>query len=221
MFLEIEDLLTPEEVEELRAFGQSAQFVDGRITNPHSQVKNNLHLSDRDAYERSSQLLNAALQRHEVFRNYVFPKRIAPPLLTKYTPGMSYGVHSDAAYLNFGDHQLRTDLSCTIFLNDPADYEGGELAVHLTTQTITIKGAPGSAVVYPSNTLHQVRPVTKGERLVGLTFIESRIRDPELREYLFELNEVASLEGFNISWESRTRLSRVQMGLLRRWSDPA
>ena len=101
---------------------------------------------------------------------------------------------------------------------EPDTYEGGELAIHLGSRTINVKGAAGSAVFYPSTTLHEVMPVTAGERLVAITFVESQIMDEHKRELLYALNEVAALEGFNISWDNRVTLQRVSAGLHRMWS---
>ena len=106
-----------------------------------------------------------------------------------------------------------------LFLNEPSAYEGGELAIQLGGREILFKGAAGSAVVYPSTTLHEVRPVTSGERLVGLTFIESLVRDQAKREILYDLNEVAALEGFNMSWDNRTRLQHARNNLMRLWRE--
>lgn len=221
MFLEIADLLSLPELARLSELARTSRFISGRVTNPHSKVKNNVQLDYADAaYTESSRMMAVALQRNETFRNAVFPKVMAPPMLTKYPPGNSYGVHADAAFLPIGERPLRSDLSCTIFIAPPQTYEGGELLVALGTQRVEIKGAAGSAVVYPSNTLHQVNPVRTGERVVGLTFIESRIADQNKRDLLYELNEVAALEGLSMAWDSFTRLQHVQMGLLRMWADP-
>ncbi len=221
MFLEIADLLTAQELARLGELARVGRFVSGRITNPHSKVKNNLQLDYADAaYAESSRMMAGALQRSEAFRNAVFPKVMAPPMLTRYPPGNGYGVHSDAAFLPLGERPLRSDLSCTLFIAPPQAYEGGELSVSVGTRRVELKGAAGSAVVYPSNTLHEVRSVRSGERVVGLTFIESRIADPEKRELLYELNEVAALEGLSMQWDNFTRLQHVQMGLLRMWGEP-
>ncbi|MFC3070997.1 Fe2+-dependent dioxygenase [Phenylobacterium soli] len=219
MFLEIPDVLTAEEVAQLKSIAQSAKFVDGRISSPHSTVKDNLQVDHADeGYQVSSRMMATALQRNEAFRNYAFPALMAPPLLARYEPGMKYGVHSDSAVMTVGQRQLRSDLSCTIFLNEPEAYEGGALAVHLGSRVIEFKLKPGDAVVYPSTTLHEVTPVTRGERLVGITFIESQIVDSTLRELLYDLDEVAALEGFNMSPENRTRLQHVRTNLRRMWS---
>ena len=221
MFLEIPGVVTDAEIARLREIAGKARFVDGRLTNPHSKVKNNIQLDYNDpAYRDSAGLLHAALMRSEEFRNFAFPKIVAPPLLTKHAPGMNYGVHSDAPFMAIGPGRpLRSDLSCTIFLADAGAYEGGELAIHLGGRQVLFKLQPGGVIVYPSTTLHEVRPVTKGERLVAISFIESQIVDQNHRELLWELNEVQALEGFNISWENRTRLSHVTSSLHRMWGD--
>jgi PKHD-type hydroxylase len=221
MFLEIPSILTGQEIARLREIAGRAKFVDGKLTNPHSKVKNNTQLDYADpAYRESAQLLHAALLRSEEVRNFAFPKMVAPPLLTRHAPGMNYGVHSDAPFMGVGGPRpLRSDLSCTIFLADPATYEGGALAIHLGGRTIEFKLQPGGAIVYPSTTLHEVTPVTSGERLVAISFIESQIVDQNHRELLWELYEVQALEGFNISWENRTRLSHVTSSLHRMWGE--
>ena len=113
---------------------------------------------------------------------------------------------------------IRSDISCTIFLEHPEAYEGGELTIHLGDKTVSVKGKAGSAVLYPSTTIHEVMPVTKGERLVAITFIESQIIDEHKRDLLYTLNEVAALEGYNISWDNRVQLQHVSASLHRMWS---
>ncbi len=218
MFREIE-LLNDTQVKALQQLAARTPFVDGRITNPHNQAKNNLQLHDQSAYQQSSQALLAALMAHEDFRNFALPAAIAPPMMTRYEPRMHYGAHADAAILQLPAGPLRSDLSCTIFLSDPARYEGGALRVTLGTRQIDFKGAAGSAIVYPSDMLHEVEPVTRGERLVAITFIQSRIRDNKLRETLYDLNEVAALEGLNMARENFVRLSLVRENLLRSLAD--
>jgi len=218
MFLEIDDVLTPQEVAELKALAAKAQFVDGRISSPHSKVKNNLQIDHADqAYQASSKILAAALQRNEPFRNFAFPALMAPPLLARYEPGMTYGLHVDSAIIPLGARQLRSDISCTIFLNDPETYEGGALAVRVGTRMVEFKLKAGAAIVYPSTTLHEVTPVTSGQRLVGITFVESHIADAMLREMLYELDEVAALEGATMDPQNRNRLQYVRANLRRMW----
>jgi PKHD-type hydroxylase len=217
MFREIE-LLTPGQVAELKRIAAAANFVDGRISNPHSQVKQNLHLNDDAAFQKSSQMLTQALMEHEDFRNFAFPVAITPPLMTRYTKGMRYGVHPDAAFIRLPTAAIRSDLSCTIFLDDPASYEGGALRIHLGTRDLRFKGAAGTAIIYPSNQLHEVEEVTSGERLVAIAFIQSQVFETYHRELLYELNEVAALEGLKMSFENFSRLQLIQQNLLRLWS---
>ena len=218
MFKEI-TVLTTGQVAALRAIAASANFVDGRISNPHSKVKQNLQLHDEAAYQKSSQILMQAMLAHEDFRNFAFPVAMLPPMMTRYTPDMRYGAHADAAFLQLGDLAVRSDLSGTIFLNDPKTYGGGALRIQLGSRDLRFKGEAGTAIVYPSDMLHEVEPVTKGERLVAITFIQSRIADKFRRELLYELNEVAALEGLSMAPENFTRLQLVQANLLRHWGD--
>jgi PKHD-type hydroxylase len=212
-------ILTAQEVEQCRRIAASAPFVDGKITNPHNKAKNNQQLHDAAAYQTSAKLLQDALGRLPEFHEFAFPVVLAPPMMTKYQPGQNYGVHADAAFLQGPAATIRSDLSCTIFLSDPDSYDGGELRVRLGDANLRFKLKPGEAILYPSDTLHQVEPVTRGERLVAITFIQSRIADPFRRNMLFELNEVAALEGLKMAPENFSRLQLVQQSLLRAWAD--
>jgi len=212
-------ILTDTEVDECRKMAAAAPFIDGRTTNPHHTAKQNEQLHDPAAYQKSSDLLRQALLRSPEFMEFAFPVALAPPMMTRYKPGMKYGAHADAAFIQLPGATIRSDLSCTIFLNEPGDYEGGELHIRLGDSDLKFKLKPGEAIVYPSDSLHQVIPVTKGERLVAITFIQSRIQDPFRRNLLFELNEVAALEGLKMEPEHFNRLQLVQQNLLRYWSD--
>ena len=212
-------ILTDAEVGECRKIAAAAPFIDGRISNPHNTAKQNEQLHDPSAYQKSSELLRQAMLRSPEFMEFAFPVALAPPMMTRYKPGMKYGAHADAAFIQLPGATIRSDLSCTIFLNEPADYEGGELHIRLADADLKFKLKPGEAIIYPSDTLHQVVPVTKGERLVAITFIQSRIQDPFRRNLLYELNEVAALEGLKMDPENFSRLQLVQQNLLRYWSD--
>jgi PKHD-type hydroxylase len=219
MFLEIKDFLKADEVGRLRELAGRMSFVDGRISNPHNQAKNNLQASEIDPlYVESSRIVAEAFIRSEPFRNFAFARHVAPPLLARYEVGMTYGAHADTSHMRFGNEVRRSDLSATVWLNPPDSYDGGELVVHLGTRPVVIKGEPGSLVVYPSTQLHEVTPVRRGQRLVSITFIESMIPDEFLRTQLYELNEVAALEGLKMSWENRVRLEAVRSNLRRFWA---
>ena len=212
-------VLTGDEIAECRRIAASAPFVDGRISNPHNKAKQNEQLHDAGAYQESSDLLKRALARSPEFMEFAFPVLLAPPMMTRYKPGMKYGAHSDAAFIELPGATIRSDLSCTIFLNEPEDYDGGELHIVLGDAELRFKLKPGEAIVYPSDTFHQVIPVTRGERLVAITFIQSRIQDPFRRNLLFDLNEVAALEGLKMDPTNFARLQLVQQQLLRHWGD--
>jgi len=212
-------IVSDAEIAECKRIAASTSFVDGRISNPHNLAKQNEQLHEPSAYQKSSEILRQALLRTPEFLEFAFPVPLAPPLITRYKPGMKYGAHADAAFIQLPGATIRSDLSCTIFLNDPKDYDGGELHLRLGDAQLTFKLKPGEAIVYPSDTFHQVVPVTRGERLVAITFIQSRIQDPFRRNMLFELNEVAALEGLKMDPENFGRLQLIQQNLLRHWSD--
>ncbi len=214
-------ILNQQEIDECRRIAAAAPFVHGRITNPHNKAKDNEQLHEQKAYQQSSQMLMQAFGRSPEFAEFAFPVLIAPPLITRYKPGMHYGAHADAAYIQLPGQTIRSDLSCTIFLNDPASYEGGSLHIRLGDADMRFKLKPGEAVIYPSDTFHEVEPVTRGERLVAITFIQSRVPDPFRRNLLFDLNEVAALEGNNMDPQNFSRLQLVQQNLLRHWGEKA
>ncbi len=219
MFLELKDFLTPQEVERLRALAGRLNFVDGRVSNPHNQTKNNLQASEADPlYAESTRILSDAFLRSDAFQDFAFPRSIVPPLLARYEVGMAYGAHSDGAFMQLGRDRLRTDLAATVWLNPIDSYDGGELVVHFGTQPVVFKGEPGSVVIYPSTQLHEVTPVRRGQRLVAITFIESRVPDEFLRTQLYELGRIAEVEGPRMAWDYRVRLDVVRNNLMRLWA---
>jgi PKHD-type hydroxylase len=219
MFIQIDDLLSPQEVQAVAELARQARFVDGRRSNPHNTSKVNTIGDATDvASQKASQVALAALQRNEQVRDFVFPTRMAVPSLCRYGVGMKYGGHTDAAFLPIGQQPLRSDVSCTIFASDPTEYEGGELVSYLGSETLRFKGKPGSAVFYPSTTVHEVTPVTSGERLVMITFIESQIPDQMQRDLLYTLREVRALEGLKMDWRNQIQLEYVIANLHRMWS---
>lgn len=225
MFQEISEFLNPAEVVRLVQLSSQLNFVEGRLSNPNNTTKLNLQADQSDPrYLESAQIVVEAFQRCRPFREFAFPKRIAPPLLSRYEAGMKYGAHADTAFMGInaqaGAYQLRSDLSCTIFLSDPATYDGGELTLHMGTLPVMVKGAPGEAFVYPSTLLHEVRPVKSGTRLVSITFIESLIPDERERNMLAEIKDVMAIEGLKMDYVSRVRMDVVSQNLTRLWSKP-
>lgn len=221
MILEIEDILAPNELKRLQAIGAEATFADGRLSNPHNKTKNNEQIDHAaPGYQESSQLVLNALLRDEQFRDFSIPNKIAPPLMCKYEVGMAYGAHSDVALLPLQKLKmvLRSDLSITVFLSDPASYDGGELVLQLESRKVPIKLPAGALVAYPSTLLHEVTQVTRGQRLVAISFVESQIIDERQRHMIYTLGEVSALEGLTMKPENRMRLDLVRQNLIRMWS---
>jgi PKHD-type hydroxylase len=219
MFLRIDNFLTAEEVRSVTELAQQAKFIDGRRSNPHNPTKDSAIADPGDPIaQKASQIALAAFQRNEQVRDFALPHRLAVPTLCRYDVGMKYGAHVDAAYLPVGTQPLRSDVSCTIFISKPGDYKGGELVAHIGSEVLTIKGDAGSAVLYPSTTVHQVVPVSSGERLVIITFIESQIADQLQRDLLYSLGEIRALEALKMDWRNRLQLDYVIQNLHRMWS---
>jgi len=219
VLLKIRNLLNAAELARLVALARELRFVEGRVSNPANLTKDNLQADHSDPkHAESVQIVNAALARSREFVDFALPRHVAPPMLCRYQPGMKYGGHADAALIQLGNARIRSDLSCTVFVSAPSEYEGGELSIELGNMAIPIKGAAGEAFVYPSTMLHEVVPVRAGERLVSITFIESYIADEHRRTQVYELNEIAALEGHSMKWESRVRLDVVRQNLIRMWS---
>jgi len=191
MFLLVNNVLTQTEIGQIQQLGQGLKFVDGRSTNVHNEAKRNLQLDmTQPNAVKLCQIAAAAVGRNEQIRNFAFPKRIAQPLLSLYEPGMTYGEHADAPYLQLPGGPLRSDVSGTLFLEDPTSYKGGELVIRLGSEKVKVKGEPGAMIIYPSTTIHEVAPVTEGRRLAFFTFIESQIPDEAERELLYLVYEV-------------------------------
>jgi PKHD-type hydroxylase len=219
MFLSVDDFLNADELGAVVESARSAKYVDGRRSNPHNPTKlSEIGDPGDPACQKAAQIALNALQRNEQFKNFVFPRRIAVPSFARYGAGMKYGAHTDVAFLPVGQQPLRSDVSCTIFISDPASYEGGELAIMLGSEAVRIKGGAGTAIFYPSTTIHEVLPVRSGERLVIISFIESMIPDQLQRELLYSLGEVRALEGLRIDWRNRVQLEYVIANLQRMWS---
>lgn len=219
VFLKIRNLLTANDLARLVQLSHELRFIEGRASNPANETKDNLQADLGDPkYTESVQIVNVALGRSREFMDFAMPKRVAPPLLCCYRPGMKYGAHADSALIPVSGTRLRSDLSCTVFISPPESYEGGELSIVVGNQAIAFKGDAGDVMLYPSTTLHEVVPVVSGERLVSITFIESYIADTHQRMQVYELNELAALEGGTMKWENRVRLDVVRQNLMRMWS---
>jgi PKHD-type hydroxylase len=195
MNFQIVRILDPDELERVVSDLAELSFVDGKATAYGSAraVKNNLQADQSlgDTDEIDSIVINAVL-RNETFQSFAIPRRLVAPLFVRYDVGMSYGPHVDAAIMGSDEEPVRSDLAMTLFLNDPATYDGGGLVLQMPFGEQEIKLAAGEAVIYTANTLHRVDPVTKGTRLVAVTWIQSVVRDEEIRTILFDLSTATS-----------------------------
>ena len=225
MMLHIPQVLNADEVRILRAALDAADWVDGRETVglQGAQVKQNRQLPEHSPVGRElgKQVL-AALSRHPLFFSAALPLRFVPPLFNSYRGGEHYGLHVDGAVrrLPAGDAPLRTDLSCTLFLCDPDDYDGGELEVVDTYGTHEVKLPAGDLILYPSSSLHRVHPVTRGARICSFFWLQSMIRDDQRRGMLFELDQsIQKLRGRLGDTEETVALTGHYHNLLRMWSE--
>ena len=191
MLLTIPGLLSAAQIDKIHQTLEGAEFVDGRLTAGFAagRVKHNLELRpEPERMQLLVRILMSSLGHNETFRFAVLPHRVADPIFARYTPGMTYGDHVDDPIMGSTGPRFRTDVSMTVFLNPLETYEGGELSIRAPFGPREVKLPAGDAVVYPSSSLHQVKPVTRGERLVALTWIQSYVRDAARRELLYELN---------------------------------
>lgn len=226
MLLHLKNLLTPEELKTAQALlGPQAPWVDGRSSAGVQALaqKSNQQLSqDSEASQRLRPLILGALQRDPLFFSAALPRKIFNPLFNRYGGESNhYGPHVDGAVLHSkaGQEWVRSDLSCTVFLTDPQDYDGGELLVQDTYGSRGVKLAAGDAVLYPGTSVHQVTPVTRGYRVASFFWIESMVRADEQRRLLFDLDmNLLKLRSQLGETPETTALTGVYHNLLRQWA---
>jgi len=224
MLLHIPQLLTPEELRQCRDALDAADWSDGRATvGPQgAQVKRNRQLAaDSPVGERLGALILAALARHPLFVSAALPLRTAPPLFNRYEDGEHYGLHIDGAIRAMPGAALpmRTDVSSTLFLSPPEDYDGGELVVVDTYGTHEVKLPAGDVIVYPATSLHRVAPVTRGARVASFFWTQSMVADAGQRAMLFELDQnIQKLRARVGDCEEVVALTGHYHNLLRQWS---
>lgn len=227
MLIHLKQLLTPDELAQARALlrADDAPWIDGRRSAGKQAVqqKNNQQLAqDSPSATALRALVLAALQRNALFFSAALPRKIFNPLFNRYGGDTNhYGAHVDNAVLHSRqpDQWVRTDVSCTVFLCEPDEYDGGELLVHDTYGHQTVKLPAGDAVLYPGTSVHEVRPVTRGARVASFFWIESMVRSDEQRQLLFDM-DMALLALRQQHGESReaTRLTGTYHNLLRMWA---
>ncbi|MDF2074864.1 Fe2+-dependent dioxygenase [Pseudomonas mendocina] len=225
MLIEIEGLLSAEEVDEVRRQLLAQPWVDGKVTAgvQSAQVKANRQLDEDNPMARQlGELILRRLSDNALFMSAALPKRIYPPLFNRYGDGEAFGFHVDNAIRGIKGvrERVRTDLSATLFLADPASYDGGELVIRDTFGEQRVKLAAGNLVLYPGSSLHRVEAVTRGERLASFFWIESLVREDSQRQMLLDMDvAIQRLTAQGADDQSLLELTGVYHNLLRRWSD--
>jgi PKHD-type hydroxylase len=222
MLLPVPDVLTAAQVAGAREVLSRAEWVDGRATAGHQSVrtKDNRQLAEGSpAAQKLGDLVVAALQASALFIAAALPLRVFPPLFNRYEGGEAFGTHVDNAVRQVPGtpHRIRTDLSATLFFTGPEEYDGGELVVEDTYGVHSVKLPAGHLILYPSTSLHHVRPVTRGARLASFFWIQSMVRDDGERTLLFDLD--TAIQRLDPAHPSAVQLTGVYHNLLRRWAD--
>ncbi len=222
MIFSIDQILSPDEVAEIKQVLSQAEFIDGKLTAGwHAKlVKNNQQLKAGASQKELKSKVRTAINKNALFESAIRPKLIHSLLFSRYDVGMSYDTHVDNALMGGSFGLYRSDVSFTLFLNSPQDYEGGELVIEGVQSEQSYKLEAGSAIVYPSTTLHRVNPVTQGTRLVVVGWVQSIIREASDREILFDL-ETARRAIFAKSGKvpEFDLISKSIANLLRKWAD--
>ena len=224
MLLHIPDVLTAEQVAHARRRLTEADWIDGKVTAGHqsAQVKYNIQLpEDHQVAHELGDLILEALQRNPLFVAAALPLHVFPPLFNRYEGGHSFGSHVDNAIrqITGTPHRIRTDLSATLFFSDPGEYDGGELQIEDTYGTHAIKLPAGHMVLYPSTSLHHVRPVTRGARTASFFWIQSMVADDGQRTLLFDLDQAIQRLTVDIpDHPAAVPLTGVYHNLVRRWA---
>jgi len=225
MLIRIPQVLTRDEVKQCRETLQAAEWGDGKATAGYlsSRVKDNEQLPELSPMARKlGDLILDALDRNPLFVSAALPLKVVPPLFNRYTGGQSYGGHVDGGVRPVAgtSHRVRTDLSATLFLSDPADYDGGELVIEDALGERRVKFPAGDMVLYPGTSVHRVEPVTRGARLAAFFWVQSMVRDEAKRGMLFELDTaLQELGKDNAKQPSVVKLMGVYHNLIRLWSD--
>jgi PKHD-type hydroxylase len=225
MLIQIEGLLTPDQVARFQADLAGAPWADGKVTAGYQSAlaKHNLQLPETCAQARAlGQEVEAALAGNLLFQSAALPAKVFPPLFNRYEGGHSFGSHIDNAIRTLPDGgRLRTDLSATLFLDDPETYDGGELLIEDVYGLQSVKLAAGDMILYPATSLHRVTPVTRGARTASFFWIQSHVRDDAARAILFDMDlSLQRLRGeVGDDHPSLISLTGCYHNLLRRWAD--
>ncbi|CAA6809791.1 MAG: Iron-uptake factor PiuC [uncultured Thiotrichaceae bacterium] len=221
MLVTIKEVLNFEQLHIIRKLLKNADFVDGKLSvgREAKAVKNNQELAAENPYmQQLNHLVMPTLLENAEFQTAALPQRVATPFYARYTKGMQYGTHVDDPVMGPMGQNYRTDVSATVFLNEPSEYAGGELVIQTEFGEQTVKMNAGDVVVYPSSSLHRVNEITDGTRLVAVVWAQSLVRDAQKRSVLRELSDVRDRLHTNPELKDDVRhLSNVYSNLMRQW----
>ncbi|HEU5048242.1 MAG TPA: Fe2+-dependent dioxygenase [Rickettsiales bacterium] len=225
MLLQIPNVLNKEQVAECRRLIGQTEWADGKVTAGYqsAQVKHNMQLAEDNPVARKlGDVILAALERNPLFMSAALPLKVFPPLFNCYREGQNFGSHIDNAIrqVKGTPHRVRTDLSATLFLSEPDEYDGGELVVEDTYGAHSVKLAAGHMILYPASSIHHVTNVTRGARIAAFFWIQSMVRSDEERTLLFQLdNTIQSILSDLPEHKAGVQLTGIYHNLLRRWGD--
>jgi PKHD-type hydroxylase len=223
LVLHVRQMLGPAELRQLRELAARAPWTDGRATSgdPNEPRKRNEQVDVASAEgQAAAQIVRDALRRHPLFAAVALPSRLSVPMFNRYAPGMQYAAHVDSSIMG-GAEPLRTDLSATLFVADPGAYDGGELIVESPQGQQAVKLPAGDLLLYPATSVHRVAPVTRGERLAVIFWVQSMVRDAAQRELLLELSQaISNLEPTLGDSADFNRLTACYHNLVRMWAQP-
>ena len=225
MLITIPDVLTPAQIEQARQLLASAEWVDGRVTAGHqsAQAKDNQQVPEGSPVaQQLGEIILQALGQNSLFISAALPMKVFPPLFNSYSGGQSFGTHVDNAirHVKGSSHRVRSDLSATLFLTAPEEYDGGELVIEDTYGVHTAKLPLGHMVLYPSSSLHRVEPIKRGRRVSSFFWIQSMIRSDAQRTLLFDLDNATQRVNRDMPTNpAAVQLTGIYHNLLRQWAE--
>jgi PKHD-type hydroxylase len=222
MLVKIPDLLIPLQLEALCSVLRQSEFVDGKLSagkNARLEKNNQELAADEDDYAVLNNVVMTALVRHPIYLQNAMPAKICAPIYARYTTGMAYGGHIDDPIMGPANSRYRSDISISVFLNGPEEYEGGELCIETSQGSTEIKLPAGHAILYPSTSYHSVNKVTSGERLVAVCWVQSYIRRVDQREILVQLDQVRESLAADVNSPAYQQINLAYANLFRMWAE--
>jgi len=222
MLVKIPDLLIPLQLEAVCSVLRQSEFVDGKLSagkNARLEKNNQELAADEDDYAAINNVVMTALVRHPGYLQAAMPAKICAPIYARYTTGMAYGGHIDDPIMGPVDSRYRSDISISVFLNGPEEYEGGELCIETPQGSTEIKLPAGHAILYPSTSYHSVNEVTSGERLVAVCWVQSYIRRADQREILVQLDRARESLAADVNSPAYQQINLAYANLFRMWAE--